>query len=96
MYAHNMGRFDGLFLLKSLCNAPKYKFKTFFKENTLVKLQIKDVKTNNSIKILDSYLMLPSSLSKLLESYNCDIKKGVLPYRFISKDNLFYVGNKPE
>jgi len=96
LYAHNMGRFDGLFLLNALCGESKYKINTFFKDNTLVKLQIKDLNTNNSIKILDSYLMLPSSLDKLLKAYNCDIFKGVLPYRFINKDTLFYEGSKPE
>lgn len=72
-----MGRFDGLFLL-NLCDESKYKINTFFKDNILVKLQIKDLNTKNSIKILDSYLMLPSSLDKLLKAYNCDILKGLI------------------
>jgi len=40
--------------------------------------------------------MLPSSLDKLLKAYKIDIFKGVIPYRFISKDTLFYQGTKPE
>jgi len=31
IYAHNMGRFDGLFLLKALCSDRKYKINIFSK-----------------------------------------------------------------
>jgi|ERR1700742_1220462 len=94
-YTHNMGRFDGLFILKSIIQNPNYNVKPFFKDNTLMKIQIKNNISKNYITILDSYLLLPSSLRNLLVAYKCDLLKGTLPYRFINKDNLYYIGSKP-
>ena len=30
-----------------------------------------------------------------MKSFECNIKKGLFPYNFVNKDNLFYVGDKP-
>lgn len=51
---------------------------------------------NYVITLLDSFLFLPSSLRKLGEAFNCDVTKGVFPYKFISKDRINYVGNTPD
>jgi hypothetical protein len=93
-YIHNMSRFDSVFILKVLARCNLYKITPMWKDAKLIKLTIK--RGNIFITLLDSYLLLPTSLSKLLLSYNCDILKGCLPYRFINKDNLYYIGDKPD
>ena len=44
---------------------------------------------------MDSINLIPGKLGEILQSYNCNIKKGYYPYKFVNKDNLFYIGNKP-
>jgi len=40
IYCHNLGKFDGLFLVKSLLNNNSYKLIPTFKDNTLLSLDI--------------------------------------------------------
>ena len=46
--------------------------------------------------IRDSMPLLNSSLSALCESYKVETQKGIFPYIFATRANLFYVGNTPD
>ena len=37
-----------------------------------------------------------NSLRNILASFNCEVKKGFFPYKFVNKNNLFYQGPKPD
>lgn len=45
--------------------------------------------------IRDSMPLLNNSLSDLAKSYGVEIQKGIFPYKFATRANLFYVGNTP-
>jgi len=95
LYAHNLGRFDSVFLLKTLSNAG-YDLKGQWKDNDILVLKITDKQRKLTVKLKDSLKLLPSSLDKLLISYGCDINKGLFPHKFVSANNLYYIGSKPE
>lgn len=50
---------------------------------------------NKKIKLLDSNLMIEGSMINIAIDFNCKIKKGHLPYKFVNKDKLFYKGETP-
>lgn len=95
-YCHNFGRFDSLLMLKGILGNKGYIVKGMWKDNSILSLVIKDRRTMMKIKILDSFQLLKDSLRNVLKSFDCEILKGIYPYRFMSKDKLFYLGNKPE
>ena len=92
IYLHNFAKFDGIFLIKYLaeigkCNPVIHKGKIIsFRKKPNWK------KDFSYITFLDSYLMLPSSLKKLSESFNVDNPKDLFPILF----NLInYKGDVP-
>lgn len=48
-----------------------------------------------TIKIVDSYNILTTSLAKLCITFNCVVQKGYFPYNFVTNNTLFYIGDKP-
>jgi len=84
LYAHNLGRFDSVFILKSLGTAG-YKLNGKWRENDLISLKITDIHRKLNVKLLDSLKLLPESLDKLLITYECTINKGMFPHKFINK-----------
>ena len=48
-----------------------------------------------NITLLDFLQLIPGSLNEILKSFNCSIKKGYFPYKFVNKENLNYIGDKP-
>ena len=100
-YVHNLGRYDIAFLLRPLIreniNSFKYKLETISRDNLILSLVIskKVGSKTNTIKIVDSYNILSHSLKDLCEIYQAETSKDFFPYKFMSKDTLFYVGNKP-
>lgn len=46
--------------------------------------------------IRDSIPILNSSLSDLSKSYGVETPKGTFPYKFATRNNLFYIGNTPD
>jgi hypothetical protein len=100
---HNFAKFDGIFLLKHLAS--------FLSEGAFVDPIINDnkliqVKTNFNQIVLnwrDSYLLLPSSLSKLCKAFNLDLEQSktffpVLfnPFLFKKKGDIDYKGSVPD
>jgi len=104
IYVHNLHGYDAFFILKSLLvfnrnNDNYYTIKTIFKDNKIIKLTIssKVEKTKvKTINLVDSYLLLPASLDKLANDFECDTKKGYFPYDFVNKTNLSYIGKTPD
>jgi hypothetical protein len=92
-YVHNLGRFDSVFILKSLIPNKDITLTPVWKDNSILSLTIKHFKTK--LTILDSLQLIPGSLENILKSFNCKIKKGQFPYKAVSKKKLFYIGSKP-
>jgi DNA polymerase type B, organellar and viral len=92
-YVHNLGRFDSIFIIKSLVVNKNITITPIWKDNAILSLTIK----YNDFKIilLDSLQLISGSLENILISFNCSIKKGHFPYKAVSKKSLFYIGNKP-
>lgn len=96
LYVHNLGRFDGIFLIKELAKL-NYKISGLWNDNSLLKIKVFDKNNSKkSITILDSINLLPQSLDKLLKKFNCIVQKGVFPHLFVNSNNLNYIGEKPE
>ena len=91
-FAHNLGRFDSLFLIKAAASMADIKVNAVWKENTIISISIKNTKLNRKIKILDSIQFIAGSLRNVLMTFNCEIKKDYFPYRFVHQNNLFYIG----
>jgi len=84
VYAHNLGRFDGVFLLKVL--SPHFLLKPLMKDNKLISLSVSLPSSSKSVslKLYDSYLLLPSSLRDLSISFNTTSSKYPYPYSFVT------------
>ena len=106
-YVHNFSKFDVVFLYNVLLKANQvkgfdyYVLKPVLRDNNIIKLTVKIKVNNNSknfikITFLDSLNLLNNSLRKLALDFNVEHKKGLFPYNFVSKNNLNYIGNKPE
>lgn len=96
MYAHNLSGFDGVYLLNYL-NKTGFKVEPTFKETKLIKLKI-SLGTGDSkltIKILDSFLLLPDSLENLSKGFKVSTQKKHFPHKFVSYDTLNYIGPMP-
>ena len=48
-YAHNLGRFDAVFLLKSVILLKNIKIKTVFKDNSIISITLQDINTKRKI-----------------------------------------------
>ena len=92
-YAHNLGRFDSIFILKSLMLENDIEITPTWKDNTVISLILEYGEFK--IKLLDSLQLIPGSLDNILKSFQCDIKKGYFPYSFVNENNLYYIGDKP-
>jgi hypothetical protein len=92
-YAHNLGRFDGIFLMhKLLIN--KLDFSTIMKDdNTIVNLTLRKEKIKIVFK--DSLQLFRGSLAKLTRDFEVDFQKDIFPHKFATLENLYYVGAVP-
>jgi len=95
LYAHNLGRFDSIFILKSLVKSGLV-IKAHWQNNDILFIKITDTKRKLSVKLKDSIKLIPTSLDKMLKTFNCEINKGIFPHTFVSEDSLNYVGPKPD
>jgi len=73
IYAHNLGRFDSIFIIKSLISNKDFNITPIWKDNSILSLTIKHL--NTKFVILDSLQLIPGSLENILESFDCKIKK---------------------
>ncbi len=61
-YAHNLGRFDSVFLIKASILMDNIKIKPIWKYNTIISISIKNTKLKTTIKLLDSMLLINGKL----------------------------------
>lgn len=96
VYLHNFSNFDSVFLL-SILSKLSLGIKPIINDSNFIDLIVKFSDKCN-IKYKDSYLILPSSLSKLSKAFDVK-KKGIFPYKFVSDKNnlvpLDYIGKVP-
>jgi len=95
IYAHNLGRFDSVFIIKQL-DTDRYYINGIWNENSTIKVKIRDKETKQTIVLLDSINYFTTSLRKVLKGFECNILKGNFPHRFVHKNNLNYIGEIPE
>lgn len=89
IYFHNFSKFDGYFLVKYLakigtCDPIIHKGKI---------ISLNFTYNGFNITFKDSYLLLPSSLRKLGESFNAESSKGIFPYLL---SDIEYIGDVPD
>jgi len=103
-YVHNFGKFDAIFIYKILLEfnltaetENQYKLIPLYRDNKMIRLQIIKNVNNKNIKInfVDSLNILNNSLDKLCKDYGVSTTKGIFPYSFVNKNNLNYIGPKP-
>lgn len=100
VYIHNLGGFDSIYILESLCNISTPK--CIFKDNKLISinatLDIGDLKVKNKIKLKfkDSLTLLPISLDRLIKELSIPTPKLHFPYKLPNRNNLNYVGAFPD
>lgn len=92
-YVHNLGRFDSVFIIKSLILNDNIIITPIWKDNSIISLKIKYNKI--SITLLDSLQLISGSLDSNLKSFNCNVQKGHFPYEFVKDSKLYYIGDKP-
>jgi hypothetical protein len=92
IYIHNLGGFDGIFLLKILVNLGIVKplihngkiLSIIFKMNGYI------------VTFKDSQQLINFSLRKLAKAFDVDTQKGIFPYSFVNENNLNYIGQVPD
>src|SRR5919199_1977913 len=91
IYFHNFSYFDGVFILKSLVDLDVKVSSTKIRDNRILSLHVKYDKTQDkpekfkgSFTIMDSLLVLPSSLENLSKTFDCE-SKGMFPLKILSK-----------
>ena len=89
IYAHNLSGFDGILILKHLIRFGDVK--PLIHNGKLMSITLK-LGNKKTIVFKDSFLMLPSSLRKLYQSFNVSEVKGFFPF---SLDDPFYKGDIP-
>ena len=95
IYAQNLGRFDSIFLIKEIAELD-YVVSPIWKDNAILKIKVFDPKSKQTVTLLDSLNLFNTNLNNLLLSFDCKITKGQFPHLFVTRDNLNYIGNKPD
>jgi DNA polymerase type B, organellar and viral len=104
VYAHNLGGFDGILIMRYLGKYGKVKPLIFKGRLISIKLIMEDGENKNKFRTIlfkDSYLLLPLSLRKLEKAFNlggrvgraAELLKGYFPFNL---SNIFYQGGFPD
>lgn len=97
IYLHNFSGFDSYFILKSLINHPRTSVNILARDGKLLKVTVsftsEDNKTKSkySITFIDSFLILPTSLDKLIKALNLSDKglaPKIFPLKFLNQEVL--------
>jgi len=88
IYGFNNSNFDNLLIYKELYNKD-HRTKYNFTSSSIKKIEY------NNIHIFDLCLFYSGSLKKVCNDFDLDIEKGVYPYTFPNKNNLYYCGKIP-
>jgi hypothetical protein len=101
VYIHNFSKFDGTFMLRIIASMGNCEIKRILKRDSrIIDVQVNfnlSGKRKYCIHFRDSLLILPSSLKKLGESFEVEVKKSIYPYKFVNdiNINLNYEGKVP-
>lgn len=90
--AHNLGMFDGHFLLKHIYDHGGYGKPQIIMNGTKITL----ITLGHKYKILDSFNYFGVALSKLPEMFNFAEQKGWFPILFNTTENYTYKGKIPD
>ena len=102
-YIHNMGKFDMVYIYKTLedynlnYNSQYYKLETRYKDGKMLRLVVKCKINSKYVKItfIDSLNILSGSLDTLTKDFKVNYLKGHFPYSFVNENNLTYIGQTP-
>jgi len=95
VYAHNMAKFDIIFLLKYLLKLGT--IDPIIHNGKIIYLKINYGENGQyQIEFKDSLLLLLGSLNSLSKSFNVEDKKSIFPHLFVNENNLDYIGEVPE
>jgi hypothetical protein len=98
VYIHNNKNFDAYFILKALIGTA-FHVQPLFRDGKMISIKIianRGTKNAVSIKLIDSYMVLPESLAKLARAFKCKDPKGIFPYHFVNPSTLNYRGAVPD
>lgn len=90
-FVHNI-EFDGRLILDSLSISNEYIINSNIKNNNIYSITI--IKNKKEIFIKCSYKLFPIQLKKIAEDLKLE-NKMVFPYKFVNKNNLYYIGKVP-
>jgi phage antirepressor YoqD-like protein len=97
VYIHNLAGFDGYFIIKELSNLGI--LTPIIHDGKIISLKLSFSNANEtkyfSLLFLDSLQLLLTGLKKLCKAFNLDIDKGLFPHKFITANNLSYIGAIP-
>lgn len=68
IYFHNLGKFDGIFLIHHFIKSNNLRMEIITRENTIYEIIFID-KSDKKIKIRDSFLLFPASLDKMAKTF---------------------------
>jgi len=91
IYLHNFSKFDGYFLIKHLSQLGKVE--PIIHKGRIISTKFIKFESKYNITFMDSYLILPSSLKKLSDTFNIQIPKGIFPFNL---NNINYQGRVPD
>jgi hypothetical protein len=95
VYAHNLAKFDIIFLLKYLVKLGK--IKPIIHNGKIISLTVNyGEKGQYKIEFKDSLLLLLASLKSLCESFKIEDSKSIFPHLFVNDNNLTYKGDVPK
>lgn len=94
VYTHNLGRYDAIFILKSI-DLAKYKVTLIDQNNAYIYIKVEEIMTNKVIHFHDSFKLLPESLASLCKGFDIGLQKTYFPYSFVTTERLDYVGEFP-
>lgn len=95
VYAHNMAKFDLIFLLKYLVKLGN--IKPIIHNGKFISVTIAYGDDNQyNIEFKDSILLLLYSLDSLCRSFKIDEGKSIFPHLFVNENNLDYIGDVPK
>ncbi len=95
VFAHNLARFDGHFFFGGLSTGVI--IEPLFKNETTIRNISRTHKDYPNLKIIrrDSNRICPGKLEKLAQTFECKTLKGKFPYKFVTRETVFYEGEKP-
>jgi hypothetical protein len=97
VYAHNLSKFDIIFLHKDIAKLNKdYKISILKREDKYISINISNLlrsKNNIKISIKDSFNLLPSSLKDLSRQFNIENPKTIEPIFQGDINSVYYQGD---